>query len=235
MNPIEPRLDPSAKLTTREVIEFLRAHPDFFVSHPDLLADLQVPHLQSGQAVSLVERQAAILRERIKSMELKLAELLRHGQENDAISNSIQKWVRGIFLHQDLRTLPTFAVDSLGKIFTVPLVGVGIWQPDAQFENTSWVISETSDFVEQIDGLKGPVCGAPNLSAATRLLPQAGVDAQSIALIPLRVGAAPTAFGVMVLGSPDARRFAPDLGVAFLERMSEIASAALSRVAFTDR
>jgi len=90
-------------------------------------------------------------------------------------------------------------------------------------------VRPTADYVEQIDGLRVPVCGPQSLSAAVRLLPEAGRDAQSIAVLPLRVGAAPEAFGVLVLGSPDPRRFAPDLGVAFLERISEIASAALSK------
>jgi uncharacterized protein YigA (DUF484 family) len=84
--------------------------------------------------------------------------------------------------------------------------------------------------VEQIDGLRLPVCGAANISSAVRLLAESGRDAQSIAVLPLRVGAAPDAFGVLVLGSSDARRFAPDLGVAFLERICEIASAALSPI-----
>jgi uncharacterized protein YigA (DUF484 family) len=69
-----------------------------------------------------------------------------------------------------------------------------------------------------------------SISPVARLLPEAGRDCQSMAVLPLRIGASPEAFGVVVLGSPDARRFAPDLGVAFLERISEIASAALSRV-----
>lgn len=231
MNPVEPRLNVSASLSDQEVVDYLRRHPDFFASHPQLLAEIQVPHVQSGQAISLVERQASILRERIKSMELKLAELLRNGQENDAISSSIQQWVRDIFLHPDVHTLPYFVVDSLSKIFTVPMSAVALWRVKEEFSKESWVVSEASDFVTQIDSLQISVCGAPSLSSVTRLLPQAGAEAKSIAILPLRIGAAPHAYGVVVLGSADARRFAPDLGVTYLERMSELASSALARFA----
>jgi uncharacterized protein YigA (DUF484 family) len=38
------------------------------------------------------------------------------------------------------------------------------------------------------------------------------------------------AFGLMVLASPDAQRFHAGMGTDFLERMAELASAALSRL-----
>ncbi|MBU3725535.1 MAG: DUF484 family protein [Burkholderiaceae bacterium] len=229
MNPKEPTLGVGTTLTAQQVMDYLKAHPDFFDHASHVLAEINVPHPQSGQAISLVERQATVLRERIKSMELKLAELLRHGQENDAISASVQRWVRGLFLHADGATLPRFLADSLAQVFSVPLVGIVIWRPMSAMAQQDWATNATADYVEQIDSLRTPVCGPTTISTATRILPEAGRDAQSVAILPLRVGAAPEAFGVLVMGSPDVRRFAPDLGVSFLERISEIASAALSR------
>lgn len=226
----EPTLDLGSTLTAKQVVDYLRAHPDFFDHMPQVLSEINVPHPQSGQAISLVERQAAVLRERIKSMELKLAELIRHGQENDAISASIQRWVRGLFLHEDVRTLPRFLADSLGKTFSVPCVAISVWSADEAWADQDWVGPPAADYVQQIDHLKAPLCGPVSISSATRLLADAGRDCQSIALLPLREGASPHAFGVIVLGSPDVRRFTPDMGVAFLERISEIASAALSGV-----
>jgi uncharacterized protein YigA (DUF484 family) len=46
----------------------------------------------------------------------------------------------------------------------------------------------------------------------------------------MRVGAAPEAFGLLVLGSPDPTRFGADLGTSFLEQIAELASASLSRL-----
>ena len=50
-------------LSDDDVVRYLRNHGDFFGRHPTLLTDLSLPH-DSGQAISLVERQVAILRER---------------------------------------------------------------------------------------------------------------------------------------------------------------------------
>ena len=52
----------------------------------------------------------------------------------------------------------------------------------------------------------------------------------SIALIPLRAEPTAPAFGLLVLASPDAQRFNPDMGTDFLERIADLASAALSRL-----
>jgi hypothetical protein len=220
----------SSSLTANEVADYLKDHPDFFDQHPSVLGELNVPHPESGKAISLVERQAMVLRDRIKSMELKLAELLRHGQENDAISNSIQRWVRGLFLHSDLDSLPRFLSDSLASTLNVPQVAISIWHCAEEWRGNDWVGSPSADFVAQVDELRAPMCGPSSLSPAVRLLPDAGRDCQSMAVLPLRIGAAPEAFGVLVLGSSDPRRFTSDMGVAFLERISEIASAALSPI-----
>ena len=73
----------------------------------------------------------------------------------------------------------------------------------------------------------GAVAGAPvyaYLGAAF-----AG-SVQSLAMLPLRVGADPETFGLLVLGSADKDRFQITMGTAFLERIAELASAALSRL-----
>lgn len=229
MTPIEPTLGAAGAITDRDVEEHLRQNPDFFAAHPALLGVLKIPHPQGGGAVSLVERQAAVLRDRIRSMEMKLAELIRHGQENDAISGLMQRWVRGLLLHTETETMPSFAADSLAGVFSVPLAGISIWRAAPQYESRPWVGSAQADYVDQVHALTLPLCGPVSVSSAAVLLPEAGRDAQSIAVLPLRVGASPEAYGVLVLGSPDAGRFSPDLGVSFLERIAEIASAALAR------
>ena len=229
MTPMEPTLGATGMLTDRDVEEHLRQHPDFFAAHPALLAVLKIPHPQGGGAVSLVERQAAVLRDRIRSMEMKLAELIRHGQENDAISSLMQRWVRGLLLHTDIETMPRFVADSLAEVFSVPLAGISIWRAAPEYAGRSWAGSAQASYVDQVHALTLPLCGPASVSAAVTLLPEAGRDAGSVAVLPLRVGASPEAFGVLVLGSPDVGRFSPDLGVSFLERIAEIASAALAR------
>ncbi len=58
-------------------------------------------------------------------------------------------------------------------------------------------------------------------------------QAMSVVLMPLRVGelnSTEPAFGMLVLASPDPQRFESGMGTDFLERIAELASAALSRL-----
>ena len=57
-------------------------------------------------------------------------------------------------------------------------------------------------------------------------------QAASLALLPLRPAGQPRApaFGMLVLASPDTQRYQEDMATDFLERIAEIASAALSRL-----
>ena len=52
----------------------------------------------------------------------------------------------------------------------------------------------------------------------------------SIALIPLRAEAGGSAFGLLVLGSPDPTRYTAEMGTDFLVRIGEVTSAALTRL-----
>ena len=45
-------------MQVQDIANYLTSHPDFFDQHPELLATLQLPHPQNGQAISLIERQS---------------------------------------------------------------------------------------------------------------------------------------------------------------------------------
>ena len=51
----------------QNIVTYLREHPDFFTTHPDLLATLSVIHPQKGM-LSLVEAQLEQQRQQIKTL-----------------------------------------------------------------------------------------------------------------------------------------------------------------------
>ena len=72
------------------VAAYLKAHPQFFVEHPAVLAEIAVPHV-TGEAVSLVERQVAALREQYRRLENKYRELLAIAAENDDLRRRLHQ------------------------------------------------------------------------------------------------------------------------------------------------
>src|SRR5262245_9853300 len=79
-------------LGAREVIEFLRANPTFLDQHPQLLSQLTIPHA-SGDAVSLLERQVAVLREDNSRLKRQFDELIRHARHNEQLTQRIHALV----------------------------------------------------------------------------------------------------------------------------------------------
>ena len=70
-------IDPTVEI----VRDFLRKHPDFLEQNPDILEAINVSH-NSGKAISLVERQVAVMRDRNKEMSRRLEQMLSSANEN---------------------------------------------------------------------------------------------------------------------------------------------------------
>ena len=221
--------EPIPPITEDDIANYLANTPDFFERHASLLAAVQLTSPHGQRAVSLQERQAEMLREKIRGLELKTAEMIRHGQENTAIADKLQRWTRELLLTRDARDLPRVVVDHIKRQFLVPQVAVRVWGVSPEFEGEDYAQGASEDVRAFTSSLTQPYCGGnPGLEAA-RWLPDPA-DAVSLALIPLRPGLAPEAFGLLVLASSDPQRFAPDMGTDFLERIGQITSAAFSRL-----
>jgi hypothetical protein len=217
-------------MTDDDVAQFLTEHPDFFDRHPEVLANVAIPHPQDGQAVSLVERQSTIQRERIKALELRLADLLRNGEENDAIADRIVRWARILLLEADPTALPKTMLDELMRQFAVPYGALRVWGVAPAYVGFDWAAPSGDDIVRLASSMQAPFCGANVGFEAAGWMAADPATIRSLAMMPLRVGGDARAFGLLALGSPDADRFQITMGTAFLARIGELASAALARL-----
>jgi uncharacterized protein YigA (DUF484 family) len=222
----DPTIPP---ITEDDIANYLANTPDFFERHAGVLAAVQLSSPHSQRAVSLQERQAEMLREKIKGLELRSADMIRHGQENSAIADRQHRWTRELLLTREPQDLPLVAAREMAVQFNVPQVAIKLWDVAADFVDQAYAQGASDDVQAFASSLPRPYCGAnPGLEAASWLVDPGAVA--SLALIPLRSAADQEAFGLLVLGSPDPLRFAADMGTEFLERMGELISAALSRL-----
>ncbi|MFC3684369.1 DUF484 family protein [Hydrogenophaga luteola] len=222
----DPTIPP---ITEDDIANYLANTPDFFERHAGVLAAVQLSSPHGQRAVSLQERQAEMLREKIKGLELRSAEMIRHGQENSAIADRLHRWTRELLMTRDTQDLPLVAAREMAAQFNVPQVAIKLWGVAEDFSGQSYAQGASDDVQAFASSLPRPYCGAnPGLEAAGWLVDPGAVA--SLALIPLRAGEGQDAFGLLVLGSPDPQRFAADMGTEFLERMGDLTSAALSRL-----
>jgi uncharacterized protein YigA (DUF484 family) len=216
-------------ITEDDIANYLSNTPDFFERHAQLLAQVQLTSPHGNRAVSLQERQAEMLREKIKALEHRVMDMVRHGTENVVTADRLQRWTRGLLTTRDPRSLPTQIASQLQTLFLVPQTAIKVWDCDSAYLDESYAQWVSDDVKALATSLTAPYCGLnAGFEAANWLAePHAAV---SIALIPLRPEPDAPAFGLLVLASPDAQRFNPEMGTDFLERIAELASGALSRL-----
>jgi len=217
----------STHLDSAAVADYLLDHPHFFEEHSELLGKVKLTSPVAGRALSLQERQMEVLREKIKGLELRLADLMRVGQENDAITQKFQLWTRSLLLARNDVDLPHALINGLQTTFSVPHATLRIWGVAEAFSHTWFAAEVSTDAKLFSNGLTTPFCGPNHDFEAASWLDDAE-SIQSIAMLPLRVGAAPHAFGLLVLGSSDPGRFRADMATDFLSHIGETASAALT-------
>jgi len=221
-------------ITEDDIAQFLTNTPGFFERHAEVLASVQITSPHGARAVSLQERQAEMLREKIKGLEQRIMEMVRNSTENAAIANKVHQWTGSLLQVRDPFDLPLAVVDGVRTLFDVPQAAVRVWEVAAPYIDADFTQGASEDARAFASSLTMPFCG-PNLGfePAAWLANEAGEPAQSLALLPLRAGAidsATPAFGLLVLGSQDPQRFDATMGTEFLSRMAELASAALLRL-----
>lgn len=224
-----PQMHP---ITEDDIANYLVNTPDFFERHAKLLASVQLTSPHGNRAVSLQERQAEMLREKIKALEHRIMDMVRHGNENQVIADRIYRWTRDLFLVQSGRALPAAMVAQLQSQFMVPQAALKVWDVDERYAGQPFAQGVSEDARSFASSLTQPYCGVNSGFEAVGWLDDPDT-AMSVALIPLRAGAIDSpgpAFGMMVLASPDPQRFASGLGTDFLEHIAELGSAALARL-----
>ena len=226
---------PPQGITEQDIAEYLVHTPGFFERHAELLGAIQLTSPHGQRAVSLQERQMEMLRERIKGLEMKIIEMIRHGQENMAMADRLHQWTRAILANANPAELPGRVVSELKHQFLIPQAAIRLWEVDAAWAGSDFAQGVSEDVRILAASQGGPYCGpASGFEAASWLKADAeGLPTASIAMVPLRQaleGAASATFGLLVLGSPDPMRYSAEMGTDFLSRVGEIASAGLSRL-----
>jgi uncharacterized protein len=217
-------------MTEDDIAHYLGTNPEFFERHAELLAAVHLTSPHSRRTVSLQERQAEMLRDKIRMLESRIMEMIRHGNDNLNLSDKLLRWARDLFLAQDKTTLPGLIADAIQLQFSVPQVAIRVWGVAPEFAQAGFAQGVSNDARVFASSLREPFCGVNSGFEATSWLEQPA-QATSLALLPLRsvdAGNTAPAFGMLVLASPDAQRFTSTMGTDFLARIAELASAALT-------
>jgi uncharacterized protein YigA (DUF484 family) len=213
--PIQPEL----------VADYLTRHPNFFNEFPTLLADIHVPHPHGTHAVSMSERQLISMRDKVRALENKLAELIQFGEENDGISEKLHALTLAVLAASTPDALVAALNLHLRDGFAVPHYALRVWNlPAHELPITQAVAGSVH---AAVTAMSFPVCGVLAVPEASDWFGEVSPHLRSFATIPLKHEAS---IGLLVLASEESNRFYASMGTLYLTRLGQIVAAALYRM-----
>lgn len=211
----------SVDLNPEHIAAYLRLHPDFFLKRPDLLTDIEVAH-PAGGAVSLLERQVSILRERNMDMRHRLNNLLENARNNDRLFEQTKQLVLRLIEAQTLDQIVDTFVESLQNDFQIDFASVVLIGNPNQHRGTRARVVTLNDAHAQIDGLlksSKAMCGVLRQEEVQFLFPERTRQIGSAAVVPLSYG---NPLGVLAIASTDSNYFKSSMGTLFLGYIAEV-------------
>lgn len=210
----------AAGVTDEAVREFLKDNGDFLQRNPDLLDHLHVSHA-SGSAVSLVEKQVSVLRERNVDLRHRLKSLTTHARENDKLFEQTRALVVKLLEADSAAELYRVFMHSMQNGFKVEFASMILFRDVAEAGGcrTDSLENARSRVGALLHGRKA-VCGALRKEEFDYLFAPAQFHpGGSAAIMPLSDGAQ---LGLIAVGSADASRYSSDMGVLFLSHIAEV-------------
>lgn len=221
------------ELSDVAVQNHLKTNPDFFERHPSILQSLQLPHA-SGDAISLIERQVSMLRQKELKLERQLKELISVARDNDVLASKIHQMTLQLLSATDLKGTVVAIEEAVRAGFSADQALLVLFGDPELFEDVDAgrffrailrndaALKPFSTFLAS----KNPRCGQVRDAQMDFLFRDDAGEIGSVALIPLDPK---SEIGFLAIGSCDSDRFHPGMSIDFLARVGDLVAAALKR------
>ncbi len=214
-------------LTAQAVANYLKANPEFFIEQEDLLADLSLPH-ESGKAISLLERQVTILRDRGMDARHKLNNLLENARNNDQLFDTTRNLVLALLRAKNITEMADVAQDQLSNQANIDACEVIIVAREGLKVSDS-IRTESQDKLKaqfaDVFRLKRTHCGAINEEQTKYLFPANGNKIKSTALCPVISNG--EVLALIAFGNQSENYFNVNLDTLFLDFIGHVIGAVL--------
>ena len=219
--------------TEQQVVDYLMACPDFFLQHSLLLNELEIPH-ESGDAVSLVERQVSVLRERNQHFEEKLREMVDAVHDNQRLHVSLNRLAVNLFDADSLDDILGVVDDELRHKLGTDFVYFRLHSENRSSDDGAANDGLAHTYVDRDDEVlqtfsalidKNRIqCGHFTEEQIGQLFWGDASEVASAAIIPISDAGI---FGLIALGSRDAERYHAGMGTDFLSSLADLIGAAM--------
>lgn len=213
--------------TEAQVAAWLRSRKDFFERHPDLLVELAIPHATGG-AVSLVERQVGVLRERNLELRERLQRLLDVARENDVLFEQIRGLVLALLEARSIPALATALEDELRARFSSEFVSLLLFDIDSDSVGGgvhSVALQDAQAHVPALVRGRQAVAGQLRGEELAFLFGQEGAQVKSCAVVPLHHG---RIVGLLAIGASDTEHFRSSMDTLFISFVGDVLARVLT-------
>lgn len=226
MSTQQKKLVDSEKEKIKQIVKYLRQHPDFFEYHQDLLADMVILH-DSGDAVSLIERQVSILRDQKNALKQKLNDLLNAARQNEQLIERLNKFVLELLDAPTLEDVLFVIRDRLIRDFQANAVVVRLFNAKNKAMSQLPEFADWSEPVmeafEKVITIRKPACGNLRQGQLDSLFGEHAEQINSVALIPLiENDNSKSCYGMLAIGSHDKNRYQASMGTMFLSNLGKV-------------
>ena len=226
-SPSQPSNVPAAEPDAQTVARFLRKHPEFFIEHGDLLLELKLPH-ESGRAVSLLERQVAVYRERQYAMDEQFNDIVHNANINDELFEKTRLVILDLLHCRDIESLTRTIAERIRNDFDAVAANLVVVS-DSTTHGLIPGIPATAvrTALGELYEKQRTWCGTLNSAQQTLLFPGRAGVVVSAAIVPLHLpedSAFRIRFGLpmLLIGSTEAHHFNSTLDTLFLDFIGEV-------------
>ena len=233
-------------LNDEQVAQFLRDHPDFFVTNEQLLTTLRLPQADNG-TLSLVGRQSELLREKQNTLEQTLHNLHNEAQANEYRALHLHR----LAVHLVSAVSPCLMLESLREHLCLNFgLEAALLHLDRSTNSAQKIYAQCQELdLESNIGsaltsawaslyhVKSAQIPGHNNDLRQILRRHALPETGSTAVIPIDAmrlneqgEAKSERLGVLLLIKRNPQGFSPDMGRLFLEQIGELVSASLARL-----
>jgi uncharacterized protein len=217
-----------ASVTAEQVAEYLQKNSEFFIDHAQLLADLSLPH-ESGNAVSLLERQVKILRDRSIESRLTLNTLLENARSNDQLFSVTRNLILTLLEETQLEQMISV---TKANLCTQPGIDAcSIILLDNTSSRASADVETARELLQSFPSLfRSPpkvLSQALDKEAAHLLFPGLMLNIRSAALCPVTYAGSIVA--ILAIGNQAQSYFNEELDTLFLDFIAEVLGSLLNR------
>lgn len=202
------------------VRDYLSQNPDFFEQNPDVFEALNISH-NSGKAISLVERQIGLMRDRNKDMAAQIDQMQTTAQDNALLMEKTNRLVLNLVQAKDLTQLIKALSVSLKSDFSTEFFSLTLINDDIIAAKTAANFvskDEAKSIINDILTAQKAVCGARE-EELSLLFGNQAKDIGSILALPLKNS---VTFGVLALGHRDPSFYSQEIGTVFIDYIGDL-------------